>query len=133
MSFTKSSISKFSLTIVCAAVLAACGGGGGNTPSSASTETPSSNTTGTTLEHLTNVVSQVRNLPETANLTVNDTANVAKAAADYNKLSEENKRLFPAASLAKLKADVAAVDSNLKTAQASHKRRNWQLAGIFRN
>ena len=30
MSFTKSSISKFSLTIVCAAVLAACGGGGGN-------------------------------------------------------------------------------------------------------
>ena len=60
----------------------------------------------------------MRNLPETANLTVNDTANVAKAAADYNKLSEENKRLFPAASLAKLKADVAAVDSNLKTAQA---------------
>ena len=118
MSFTKSSISKFSLTIVCAAVLAACGGGGGNTPSSASTETPSSTATGTTLEHLTNVVSQVRNLPETANLTVNDTANVAKAAADYNKLSEENKRLFPAASLAKLKADVAAVDSNLKTAQA---------------
>lgn len=121
---TKTSITRFSLTILCTAVLAACGGGGGSSPNTGSTPTPRPGTANNgspnydSTEYMLGVIAQIRELPEADQLINSDAKAVEQVWSNYQKLPTDSENLVPDASKTKLKADIEALAKNQAAAKA---------------
>ena len=128
MLLAKQSITQFTLTIMCAAVLAGCGegggtGGGGSKPSMPSTSTlgaiqnPKILNSQAEAISLPTLMRHIELLPEAEHLTAKDVGNIKSTFAAYAQLSDTEKMKVPQAFRDKLTVITDAILKNKNSVQ----------------